>query len=67
MLHSRVAPRQLFEAAVDLRAVHADILEMAIVELAQSLTRGVPFVARNHRRNEAIYETAQARQPTRSL
>jgi hypothetical protein len=66
LLHSRAGLRQLFEAAVDLRAVHADILEMAVVKLAQGLTRCVPFVARNHRREEAVDETAQTRQPNGS-
>ena len=66
MLHLRAGLRQLFEAAVDLRAAHADILQMAIVELAQCLARGVTLVARDHRREEAVDETAQTRQPNRS-
>jgi hypothetical protein len=63
LLHSSARLRQLFEIAVDLRAVHAEILKLAIVELAQGLTRSVTLVARDHRCEEAVYETAQARKP----
>ena len=65
--HSRAGLRQLFEAAVDLRAVHADILQMAIVELAQGLdARRAVRGARSPPRKKRLTETAQARQPNRS-
>ena len=66
LLHSRAGLCELFEPEVGLRAVHGEIPELAIVEPAQGFTRGVPFVARDHRREEAVDETAQARQPNRS-
>jgi hypothetical protein len=65
LLHSRAGLRQIFEAAIDLRAVYADILELAVVEPVQSGAHGVTLVARDHRREEAIDETAQVRQPNR--
>ena len=57
---------QLFEPEVGLLMAHGDIPELAIVEHAQGFTRGVPLVARDHRREEAVDEAAQARQPNRS-
>src|SRR5207253_1950182 len=60
---SRAGLRQLFETAVDLRTVHAEILKLAVVEPVQGCARGVTLVARNHRREEAVDETAHARQP----
>ena len=65
LLHSRAGLRQLFEPAVDLRANIARSSSWAVVQPAQRQTRGVPLVARDHRREEAVDETAPARQPDR--
>src|SRR5262245_60629462 len=66
LLHSRAGPRQVFKVAFDLRAVDAEILELAVVEPVQNGARGVTLVARDHRREKAVDETAQVRQPNRS-
>ncbi len=45
------------------RAGHREILELAVVEPVQGDARGVTLVARDDRREEAVDETAPARQP----
>ena len=66
LLHSRAGLRPRFEPALDLGAGHREILELAVVEPVQGYARGVTLVARDHRREEAVDETAQARQQNRS-
>ena len=62
LLHSRAGLRQFFEPALDLGAGHREILELAVVESVQGDARGVTFVACDDSREEAVDETAQARQ-----
>ena len=62
LLHSRAGLRQFFEPALDLGAGYREIVELAVVEPVQGDARGVTLVARDHRREEAVDETAQARQ-----
>jgi hypothetical protein len=66
LLHSRAGLCHFFEPALDLGAGHREILELAVVEPVQGYARGVTLVARDHRREEAVGETAQARQPKQS-
>jgi hypothetical protein len=63
LLHSRAGLRQFFEPALDLGAGYREIVELAVVEPVQGDARGVTLVARDHRREEAVDETAPARQP----
>ena len=62
LLHSRAGLRQFFEPALDLGAGYREIVELAVVEPVQGDAGGVTLVARDHRREEAVDETAQARQ-----
>jgi len=62
LLHSRAGLRQFFEPALDLGAGYREIVELAVVEPVQGDARGVTLVARDHRREEAVDETAQPRQ-----
>jgi hypothetical protein len=62
LLHSRAGLRQFFELALDLGAADREIVELAVVEPVQGYARGVTLVARDHRREEAVDDTAQARQ-----
>jgi hypothetical protein len=62
LLHSRAGLRQFFEPALDLGAGYREIVELAVVEPVQGDARSVTLVARDHRREEAVDETAQARQ-----
>src|SRR5688572_29913230 len=62
LLHSRAGLRQFFEPALDLGAGHREILELAVVEPVQGYARGVTLVARDDACEEAVGETAQARQ-----
>jgi hypothetical protein len=62
LLHSRAGLRQFFEPALDLGAGHREILELAVVEPVQGCARGVTLVACDYRCEEAVDETAQARQ-----
>ena len=66
LLHSRAHLCHFFEPALDLGAGHREILELAIVEPVQGYARGVTLVARDDSREEAVDETAQARQQNRS-
>src|SRR5258705_11906659 len=66
LLHSRARLGQFFEPALDLRAGHREILELAVVEPVQGYARGVTVGARDHCREEAVDETGRARQPNRS-
>jgi hypothetical protein len=61
LLHSRAGLRQVFKAALDLFAAYAEIPELAVVEPVQDGTHGVTLVARDHRCEEAVDETAQVR------
>jgi hypothetical protein len=63
LLHPRAGLRQFFEPAVDLRAGHGEILELAVVEPVHGQARGVALVARDHRCEEAVGETAPACEP----
>jgi hypothetical protein len=62
LLHSRARLCQFFEPALDLGAGHCEILELAVVEPVQGDARGVTLVACDYRCEEAVDETAQARQ-----
>ena len=62
LLHSRAGLRQFFEPALDLGAGHREILELAVVKPVQGDARGVTLVACDDSREEAVDETAQARQ-----
>jgi hypothetical protein len=63
LLHSRAGLCQFFEPALDLGAGYREIVELPVVEPVQGDARGVTLVARDHRREEAVDETAPARQP----
>src|SRR5829696_8773417 len=62
LLHSRAGLREFFEPALDLGAGHREIPELAVVEPVQGNARSVTYVACDDSREEAVDETAQARQ-----